>query len=110
MSDLPNPTMPLSPVTLPRGSLHRPRSTEGVGHGAAPHGGVEVAWARHLDEVRQAQRLRFDVFASEMGARLQTALPGHGSAAVGRSRRGFRQVDVDVDLVRNRRRFRRTAV
>ena len=43
MSDLPNPTMPLSPVTLPRGSLHRPRSTEGVGHGAAPHGGVEVA-------------------------------------------------------------------
>jgi len=48
-----------------------------VGHGAAPHGGVEVAWARHLDEVRQAQRLRFDVFASEMGARLQTALPGH---------------------------------
>ena len=77
MSDLPNPTMPLSPVTLPRGSLQRPRSTEGVGHGAAPHGGVEVAWARHLDEVREAQRLRFDVFASEMGARLQTALPGH---------------------------------
>jgi len=48
-----------------------------VGHGAASHGGVEVAWARHLDEVREAQRLRFDVFASEMGARLQTALPGH---------------------------------
>jgi putative hemolysin len=38
---------------------------------------VEVAWARHLDEVREAQRLRFQVFAQEMGARLQTPLPGH---------------------------------
>lgn len=32
---------------------------------------VEVLWARHLDEVRQAQRLRYRVFADEMGARLQ---------------------------------------
>ncbi len=77
MSDLPNPTMPLSPVSLPRGSLHRPCGTPGLGVGAQPHGGVEVAWARHLDEVREAQRLRFQVFAQEMGARLQTPLPGH---------------------------------
>ncbi|GKS91270.1 GNAT family N-acetyltransferase [Acidovorax sp. SUPP2522] len=40
-------------------------------------GGVEVAWARHLDEVREAQRLRFEVFASEMGARLNTSVAGH---------------------------------
>jgi len=40
-------------------------------------GGVEVAWARHLDEVRQAQKLRFDVFATEMGARLSAPVPGH---------------------------------
>lgn len=77
MSDLPNPTMPLSPVSLPRGSLHRPCSTEGVGISTPARGGVEVAWARHLDEVREAQRLRFEVFASEMGARLQTAIAGH---------------------------------
>lgn len=77
MSDLPNPTMPLSPATLPRGSLHRPCGTEGMGIGASAHGGVEVAWARHLDEVREAQRLRFEVFASEMGARLQTTIPLH---------------------------------
>jgi putative hemolysin len=38
---------------------------------------VSAAWARHQDEVRQAQRLRFDVFASEMGARLDTPLAGH---------------------------------
>lgn len=40
-------------------------------------GGVTVAWARHLDEVRAAQRLRHQVFAEEMGARLDTPLPGH---------------------------------
>jgi putative hemolysin len=43
----------------------------------AARGGVSVTWARHQDEVRQAQRLRFDVFASEMGARLETPLAGH---------------------------------
>lgn len=31
---------------------------------------LEVCWARHEDEVRQAQRLRFRVFAEEMGAKL----------------------------------------
>lgn len=32
--------------------------------------GIEVVWARHLDEVRAAQRLRHRVFVDEMGARL----------------------------------------
>jgi putative hemolysin len=36
-----------------------------------------VTWARHQDEVRAAQRLRHDVFAGEMGARLNTPIPGH---------------------------------
>lgn len=39
--------------------------------------GLEVTWARHLDEVRAAQRLRFEVFAGEMGARLSTLVPGY---------------------------------
>lgn len=39
--------------------------------------GLQVRWARHLDDVRAAQRLRFEVFAGEMGARLSTPLPGH---------------------------------
>ncbi len=38
---------------------------------------LTVIWARHLDEVREAQRLRFEVFANEMGARLPTKLAGH---------------------------------
>ena len=38
---------------------------------------VTVGWARHLDEVREAQRLRYAVFAGEMGARLPQTLPGH---------------------------------
>ena len=42
-----------------------------------PVGKISVSWARHQDEVRQAQRLRFEVFALEMGATLSQALPGH---------------------------------
>ena len=38
---------------------------------------ISVSWARHLDEVRAAQRLRYQVFALEMGARLPQTLPGH---------------------------------
>ncbi len=81
MKELPNPVFPLSQVTLPRGSLHRPdlSTPHQVGKPAAPGGskGIEVAWARNSDDVRAAQRLRFDVFATEMGARLNTAWRGH---------------------------------
>lgn len=75
MNELPTPTLPLADIALPRGSLHR-RGAAAPAAGAAG-GGITVAWARHLDEVRQAQRLRFAVFAGEMGARLDTPLPGH---------------------------------
>ncbi|WP_395027501.1 GNAT family N-acetyltransferase [Comamonas odontotermitis] len=44
---------------------------------AAALADIEVSWARHLDEVREAQRLRHQVFAGEMGAQLQTTKPGH---------------------------------
>ena len=77
MNDLPNPTMPFSPVSLPRGSLHRPGAADGAAVDAGTRAGVAVAWARHLDEIREAQRLRFAVFAGEMGARLNTPVPGH---------------------------------
>ena len=39
--------------------------------------GFDVTWARHQDEVREAQRLRHSVFAAEMGARLIAPVPGH---------------------------------
>ena len=74
MNELPTPTFALSPATLPRGSLHR----RDVAAPAAPGGGgIQVTWARHLDEVREAQRLRFAIFSGEMGARLDTPLAGH---------------------------------
>jgi putative hemolysin len=71
MNELPMPTLPLSPANLPRGSLHCPDTQPGAR--SAP----VVAWARHQDEVRQAQRLRYEVFAEEMGARLDTSVAGH---------------------------------
>jgi len=68
--------------TLPTPSIHRPRQAAPWLPDAAPGRqrdglALEVNWARHLDEVRAAQRLRHDVFVHEMGARLSTPLPGH---------------------------------
>jgi putative hemolysin len=44
---------------------------------ARARSGIAVSWAKTNDEVRKAQRLRFNVFATEMGARLDTISPGH---------------------------------
>ncbi len=78
MKELPNPTFALSPIAMPRGSLCQ------SGHAAVPAdlqrpavGKISVSWARHQDEVRQAQRLRYEVFALEMGANLPNTVPGH---------------------------------
>jgi putative hemolysin len=78
MKELPNPTFALSPVAMPRGSLHQ--SSHAVGAAAVQRpapGKIHVGWARHQDEVRQAQRLRYQVFAREMGATLPNTVPGH---------------------------------
>ncbi|NDP63610.1 GNAT family N-acyltransferase [Polaromonas sp.] len=74
MKELPTPTFAFSPVATPRRSLH-----PGV-HALTPVlpvGKISVSWARHQDEVREAQRLRYQVFALEMGATLPKTLPGH---------------------------------
>lgn len=65
MRDIPLPTLPFSdlrPAAAPRRSLHE--------RDVAARSGLAVAWARSEDEVREAQRLRYTVFADEMGARL----------------------------------------
>lgn len=54
--ELPTPTQPIASFAT------RPRPT------SSPE--IEVVWARHQDEVRAAQRLRYRVFVEEMGARL----------------------------------------
>ncbi len=80
MKELPIPTLALSTITLPRGSLH-PRSPDAgtveLPARQAAAGRVQIVWARHQDEVRQAQQLRYQVFAREMGARLETPLAEH---------------------------------
>ncbi|AOW13436.1 ornithine-acyl-ACP acyltransferase [Hydrogenophaga crassostreae] len=86
MKELPTPTLDLSPM----GPRFQWRSRPADTHAAAlvrPHlppvspvpelAAIEVGWARHLDEVREAQRLRYAVFAGEMGAVLPKTLPGH---------------------------------
>jgi hypothetical protein len=58
---------------------HLPTTVPGAkaGFASGSAGGISVSWARHQDEVRAAQRLRYEVFAGEMGARLTSPLPGH---------------------------------
>ena len=81
MKELPNPTMPLSFIDVPRGSLHpSDHSAQQNPHSDQKNQvrtGLIVQWAKHQDEVSEAQQLRFKVFATEMGARLKESLPGH---------------------------------
>ena len=78
MRELPTPTLPLSllgwrqsrattPPAAPAALLRPGRAARSIWS----------CWASHLDEVREAQRLRYDVFANEMGARLRTSITGH---------------------------------
>ena len=80
MKELPRPTLPLSNL-LPTGFFNRSRTPVQLPSAApsesARRTGIAVSWARTSDDVRQAQRLRFNVFATEMGARLDTTSPGH---------------------------------
>jgi putative hemolysin len=81
MKELPIPTLALSTVTSPRGSLYPRDYAAQAADATVPQatigGRIQIDWARHQDEVRQAQQLRYQVFACEMGARLDTALPNH---------------------------------
>ncbi|MDD5028080.1 MAG: GNAT family N-acetyltransferase [Rhodoferax sp.] len=78
MHEMPNPTFAFSTVTLPRGSLHRPQPAPmATATATVARAGLQVSWARHADEVREAQRLRYRVFAEEMGARLTGQIPLH---------------------------------
>jgi putative hemolysin len=81
MRDLPLPTFPISDLHAPtahRRSLHCVTAVDDLAnHGS---GRLEVVWARDEEEVRLAQRLRYLVFAEEMGARLSVpkdSPPGH---------------------------------
>ncbi len=81
MKELPSPTLPLASNFWPMGFLNRPGTRVHVPPvvPAEPtrRNGLAVSWAKTSRDVRQAQRLRFDVFATEMGARLDTTSPGH---------------------------------
>ena len=71
MKEIPTPTIALSPAILPRGSLHPScATTASLQPSKSERSGIRVAWAQHEDEVREAQKLRFNVFANEMGAQL----------------------------------------
>jgi putative hemolysin len=67
MRELPLPTLPLSQLVLGE-SRGTPAPTASARPAAAPV--LQATWARNEDEVREAQRLRYRVFVSEMGARL----------------------------------------
>ena len=76
MTELTRPPMPILttgivPARHPQGVV-MPSGPE-----ARPSAGIAVSWAKHQDEVREAQRLRYTIFAGEMGANLPCHDPGH---------------------------------
>jgi putative hemolysin len=81
LKELPNPTFSLSELSLSRNFLHRKNiqfaSPTPVIAPSVERGALVVSWAQHADEVKEAQRLRFSVFAQEMGAKLNTQVMGH---------------------------------
>ena len=89
MKELPTPTQPLAQDFVARSSAYfgllgarEPRAgTPPRSPAPAATQRLLVQWAQSTEDVRAAQRLRFDVFAREMGARLETAAnalyPGH---------------------------------
>ena len=83
MKELPNPTFAFAPPAFSKGLFRRNQAASPIILAPAPtpvakpeRGALVVTWAKHADEVRAAQRLRFNVFANEMGARLDTTQPG----------------------------------
>lgn len=90
MKELPNPTFPLSQIGL-RAALWPVPAVANAARTSVPEApaavlvppvvdtkqGITVSWARHLDDVRAAQRLRYEVFVGEMGARVSTPVAGH---------------------------------
>jgi putative hemolysin len=68
---------PIEQIILTRDTAGTPGASVAVPHVKSQPAAIEVTWAKHLDEVRAAQRLRFEVFAGEMGARLSTSVPDH---------------------------------
>ena len=85
MKDLPLPTLPIADLSALRSAESRAarRSLHPSSHTDAEpqqRQALEVVWARTEEDVLAAQRLRYQVFAEEMGARLSvpaTAPAGH---------------------------------
>jgi putative hemolysin len=78
VKELTHPVFASPPVGAPNNLGSSGQLRRGVNFSAQPaKKALEVKWARHQDEVHAVQKLRFDVFGTEMGARLSTPLPGH---------------------------------
>ncbi len=65
----------LSTESLISSSIARPRQIPMTPPAAAPRA-LDVALARSREEIQAAQRLRYAIFAEEMGARLHNRIPG----------------------------------
>jgi len=72
MRELPQPTFPFSHLGAPAVAWAVPGAPKDAGRTSTDtdRARFEVVWARDEEDVRQAQQLRYLVFAQEMGARL----------------------------------------
>ncbi len=72
MRDIPLPTLPFSDLRPSTPARRPPALPEERSRPAPAKPLLSATWARSEDEVREAQRLRYAVFADEMGAVLST--------------------------------------
>ena len=70
MRDLPLPTFPFADLSAPAAPRASARPRPVTAPVTADKARFDVVWARDEEDVRQAQKLRYTVFAEEMGARL----------------------------------------
>ena len=62
------PAVSIQSPSNPAGNILRDDSLAAIALTPPTRRGIVVSWARHLSEVRAAQRLRYQVFAEVMGA------------------------------------------
>lgn len=62
---------------FPQKIIQIPEATSCFSVDWAKKSNIVITWAKNQSEVREAQKLRYEVFADEMGATLPTHIPGY---------------------------------
>ncbi|SDX92951.1 Putative hemolysin [Nitrosomonas sp. Nm33] len=71
-----NTSLNIQPYISPQKPLQAPKSALLIPTDRVKKSNIVITWAKRQSEIREAQKLRYEVFADEMGAILPTYIPG----------------------------------